>query len=598
MAFLSTPGIVKSAARTANQAASTAFSAPGGAGSSGSIFDSGNYFLQKYNDVFHEVDLYLDNSGDFEQPRRFFINPSAVISLVVNDMVNDWIVDGSMTFMYLPESAPRNQAKTGQSQKTPTGMDAVVDAAVSNGKTLEDYEFRGDGYDILRVMIIPKAEPDSAGQGLKIDRGDTKWMLSYAFSIYEVEDVNEIPAIYGLVSSYMKCLKVKFYDIRHHMLKSTNIEYSTAMPKDSKYVPNFNSEIAKTQGVLYTGDTMRDILNEVLAKKENGGHPELTIPEEIEKWDKGKAEIFYTSPAQYSAQDDIDYLFAHHVSEKKLEGAPEDVELNDMCLFHTERSDTFGKLDELHLTPLQDFFAKAGKDGGVGEIYKETFYVTSATEDENVTNISKVPKGGDGKNTNFKSFKYGQIMSYSFVDMSASVNTEIFRTTPVYSVDIGKREFNVEFKTNNILAMKKMFAKTYISKLNSAETGNEEKLFLPIIHKHKQFLNVFPTFSSNGNNQPMRQRNGLHQLLYTGLFQNACIKFRTYGSTLRESGTFIGIDKTEGSEDTDYSNKLFGQWFVVTVDHIFEAGAYMNIIHAVKVHRHKTRKSDFENIIE
>lgn len=588
MAIISTVGAKQSASQSASA----------GVGSSGSIFDSGNYFMQKYNDVFHEVDLYFDNSGDFEQPRRFFINPAAVLSLVINDMVNDWIVDGYMTFMYLPESAPRNQAKTGQSQSTPTGLDAVKAAAISNAQTLEDYEFRGDGYDLLRVMIIPKTEPDSAGNGLKIDRADTKWMLSYVFSIYEVEDINDIPSVYGMVSSYMKCLRVKFHDVRHHMLKTSNIEYSTAIPKDSKYVPNFNSEIAKTQGVLFTGDAMRDILNEVLAKKENGGHPELTIPEEIEKWDKGKAEIFYTSPAQYSAQDDIDYLFAHHVSEKKMEGAPAEIDLHDMCLFHTERSDTFGKIDELHLTPLQDFFAKAGKDGGVGEIYKETFYVTSATQDDNATSLRRTPAGGDGKNTNFQSFKYGQIMSYSFVDMAASVNTEIFRTTPVYSVDIGKREFNVEFKTNNIVAMRKMFSKTYISKLNSGVSGNEEKLFLPIIHKQKQSLNVFPTFSSNGNNQYVRQRNGLHQLLYTGLFQNACIKFKTYGSTLRESGTFIGIDKTIGAPESDYSNKLYGQWFVVTVDHIFESGAYTNIIHAVKVHRHNLRKSDFENIIE
>lgn len=590
MSLISTPGALKTASQNSSATSSS------GSGR-GSIFDSGNYFEQKYNEVIHEVDLYLENSGEFEKPSRFFINPAAVLCLAINDSVNDWVVDGYMTFMYLPESAPRNQTKTGQGKSTPTGMDAFIDAAASNGKTLQDYEFRGDGYDLLRVMIIPKAEQDSRGNGLTIGRTDTKWMLSYIFSVYDVEDVNEMPSIYGMVSTYMKCLKIKFHDIRHQLLRTANIEYSTAMPKDSKYVPNTQSEIALTQGVLHTGDAMRDILNEVLAKKENGGHPEFNIPEEPAKWDKGKGEIFYTSPAEYSAQDDVDYLFSNHVSEKNLEASPDGVELQDMCLLHTERSNEFPKIEEIHLTPLQTFFEKAGKGGEVGESYKETFYVTSATEEGVASTIRRVPQGGDGKSTNFSSFKYGQIMSYSFVDMSPLVNAEIFRTTPVYSVDIGKREFNIDFKTNNIAAVKKMFAKTYISKLNSGVSGNEEELFLPVIHKRKLDMNIFPTFSSNGNNPINRQKNGLHQLLYTGLFQNACIKFKTYGSTLRESGTFIGIDKTQGAPDTDYSNKLYGQWFVVSVDHIFETGAYMNVIHAVKVHRHNIRQSKFENIV-
>lgn len=82
------------------------------------------------------------------------------------------------------------------------------------------------------------------------------------------------------------------------------------------------------------------------------------------------------------------------------------------------------------------------------------------------------------------------------------------------------------------------------------------------------------------------------------MFQNACICFKTYGLTLRESGTFIGIDKTEGCADNDYNNKLYGQWFVVKVDHLFEAGAYMNVIYAVKLHRHDTKKFAFDSLIE
>ena len=69
------------------------------------------------------------------------------------------------------------------------------------------------------------------------------------------------------------------------------------------------------------------------------------------------------------------------------------------------------------------------------------------------------------------------------------------------------------------------------------------------------------------------------------------------GLTFRESGTFIGIDKNSGCADNDYNNKLFGQWFVVKVDHVFEAGMYVNIIYAVKIHRYKAQETKFEGTI-
>jgi hypothetical protein len=82
------------------------------------------------------------------------------------------------------------------------------------------------------------------------------------------------------------------------------------------------------------------------------------------------------------------------------------------------------------------------------------------------------------------------------------------------------------------------------------------------------------------------------------VFQNACICFKALGLTLRESGMFIGIDRSDGCPKNDYNNKLYGQWFVVKVDHIFEAGLYVNMIYAVKIHRHATQETKFESILE
>ena len=569
-----------------------------GQAASGGRFDSGKYNIQKYNEIEHEVELYLENSGVFDGPPpiRYYINPAAVLGLQIRDTVNDWVVDGAMTFLYLPvAAAPSSAATGGQPQETIIG--GTEAAAKENGQMMESYQFRGDGFDLLRVMIVPKAQ--EGPNAPKIDRTDTKWMLSYVFSITDIEDVNDIPQLKGPAASYMKCLKLTFHDVRYQMLQTTNLEYSTSIPKDPILSPNMDSEIAKGLGVLNTGDLLRDIFNEAIANPEHGGCPEFKIPiENNNEWERGAGELFYTSPAGWSAADDVEYVFAHHAADTKLEGL-EDTNISDMCLLHTNRPKAFGKVEDIVLTPLVNFFSKAG-DGETtpGELQKEHFFVTSNTQKESsASHALKAPIGGDGKNIDFKTDKYGQIISYSFVDMSPTVNSNMFCTKPVYSVDIGKREFNIQFTGNDIISARKAISKTYISKLYK-EGSDEEKLFLPVIHKTKKDLNIFPTFSLNGNNPIARQRNGIHNLIYTGLFQNACICFKVMGLTLRESGTFIGIDKTEGCESNDYNNKLYGQWFVVKVDHLFEAGMYTNIIYAVKLHRHKEADFEFEGVIE
>jgi len=564
--------------------------------SKGSRFDSGQYVQQKYNDIYHDVDLYLDNSGDFDNPSRFFINPAAVLGLHICDTVNDWITDGYLTFMYMPEGAPVDDGNTGQSKSTNTA--GFQQAAVQNGQTLKSYTFRGDGLDLLRVMIVPNStdEKNNVAQGIKIGKNDTRWMLSYVFSIYDVEDIIDVPELQGVASTYMKCLKLKFHDVRYQMLLTSNLEYSTAMPKGN-LTPNFDSSVAPKQGVLYTGDILRDIFNEALAKQETGGCEEFRIPEDSPNWDKGTAELFYTSPAQSSAAEDIEYIFSHHVGSTELKGIDE-LKLNDLCMLHTDRATTFGQIEPIVLTPLADFFKKAGsKQGDPGELQKEHFFVTAATDEvERADALYKAPMGGIDAEVDLKTNKYGQIISYSFVDMAPNVNSNMFSSKPVYSVNIGKREFTVEFKGNSITSARKVIAESYVSELYT-KTEDNINLFLPTIHKNKKDINIFPTFSANGTNPLVRQRNGLHNLIYTGLFQNACICFKTYGLTWRESGIFIGIDKTAGSADNDYNNKLYGQWFVVKVDHLFQAGAYLNVIYAIKLHRFSDLKETFNNVL-
>lgn len=566
-----------------------------------SAFDTGNTITQKYNDLYYECEIYLDNSGSFDAPpeKRYYINPAAVLGMGISDSIIQWVVEGSLTFLYLPEDPTPTIGKlTGNQAETAT-------AALENAEVRKAYKFRGDGYDLLRIMISPKAAPANkeTNTALKLQSKDPKWTLCYLFSVYDIEDVDKAPATKGPLSTYMKCMKLMFRDVRYHILNAANIEYSTAMPKDPAIgTANFNSSLSN-QGTLKTGEAILDIMNFVLALPENGGSEEFrqSIFDEkddndITEWEKGTSEIFYTSPAQSSAFDDINYLYSHHVSNQPLVGIEG---TNDLSLFHTKRNKNYGYAEKICLTPLSDLFKKALEGDKPGILQKEHFFVTSHTTETNEILGFRAPVG-DTDDRDLKTCKYGQIISYSFVDMSPEMNSELFRTKPVYSVDIGKRTFNMQFKNNDVLSARKAITESYIKGLY--KEGEGESLFLPTLHKTKKSLNVFPTFSLNGENNEqgkiLRQKNGIHDLLYTGIFQNACVSFKTYGLTLREAGTFIAIDKVGGCADNDYNNKLYGQWFVVRVDHLFEAGAYTNVLYAVKLHRFKELESAFKETID
>jgi hypothetical protein len=557
---------------------------------------SGTSFDQKYNELTYKTEIYLDNSGNFTNSGtegRYSINPSAVLNLSIVDTVNDWVVDGSITIMYLPEDInPSQVADTAQAQKTATG-------ARDNGNALRSYQFRSDGFDLLRVSMVPitKGEQTSSDTGsIIVSPTDPYWYLSYLFSIYDVEDVtSNIPQTPGFMSAYLKCVKLHFRDVRYQVLKTTNLEYSTALSPKAVVDPSLaNGDNNDGKGrVLFTGDAIKEVFDKAFDVDGTLGLNGKTLAKygEGTDWDIGEGKIFYTSPANWNADDDIEYLFSHHVSKSTLTSGA-----NDLCLLHTNRAAKPNELEPICITPLAEFFKKAGSGSGEpGELQLEHFFVTSQTNHKPTPGGTKhrapLDKNGNSSTKDVKTSKYGQILSYSFVDMSAEMNSTSFKTTPVYSVDVGKRTFRVEFKGNDVESARKAIGGSYIDQLY--KEGNGENLFLTTLHSTKKTTNVFPTFSLNGDNKIVRQRNGILDLIYTGLFQNACICFKTLGLTLRQSGTFIGIDKIEGAEINDYNDKLYGQWFVVKVDHVFEGGKYYNNIYAVKLHRFADPKTKF-----
>jgi hypothetical protein len=531
-------------------------------------------FDTKFNQVKHTVELYLDSGDGASSSNIFPINPNAVVNFSIEETLANWVTKGSLTFFYSPELAGgymnSNLGQVGS---------AAPNIGSSDGKSF--YQFRGDGNDKLRLRIVPDVT-NSQNNSISISQDDKHWCLSYLFSIYDMEDIDELPGAQNQGSSVLKCLKIYFWDEWYQKMITNIIEYSTA--------------VSNTQQKKPTGDAMQEIIEKALLDVPSTlGMPTGSVASG--DWERGAAEIFFTAPAQTNAYECLMYVYDKHLSDRSLPGSGA-TEVFDFSLLVKERGREAKDVGYLTLKPLSHYFERAGKSAdSPGEYQFEHFFLQSYADSSKRPKAYRAPMGGGDKSgkVDFNSLKYGAITSYRFVDISALTNSTEFVNTPVYSFDFATRLYQVEFKTPSVQTARQFISKQYIDQLYKAG-ADPEKLFLINLHTDKQKnKNLKPTFSLYGDDPIIRQADGIQKLIYLGVFQNTCIHFRTLGLTTRRPGSFIAIDKTDGVDPGDFQDKFYGQWFVINVKHVFETEVFYNEITAVKVHRFDVPQIKFPN---
>lgn len=562
-------------------------------------------FGTKFNQLQHEVEIYLDNGATDQKARRFPINPNSIVNLSIEETMADWSVNGSMSFFYNPEaSIGEYDSRTGNRSNAQTGL--------YNPDQKSFFHFRNDGNDLLRIRITPKTGDPSnlasvgGNDAFNIQEDDKHWTLSYLFSIYDMEDIDLPPGAQNAASATIKCLKIYFWDCWYQKMITNTMQYSTALSYKANIEADIQEGIYYNPGTIYTGEAMKEIIDLSLSQDSSQTNysgntvidPSLQFnymptAKDGEEWEQGAAKIFYTAPAHATAYDSLMYIYDKHVSSYEYNA------VNDFSVLLKERGPKYTDVGYLTLKSVTSYFEKAGKSADApGEYQTEHYFLQSYSSEKNsATKHLRGPISNSGSaNVDMKTLKYNQITNYRFVDISALTNTTQFCTTPVYSFDFKNRQFNVEFQDNSVETARTFISRNYID--NVYKTGNDnEKLFLISLDKDKKSKNIKPAFSLYGDNKQIRQSSGLQKLLYLGLFHNMAINFRTLGLTSREPGRFISIDKTDGVEDGIFEDKFYGQWFVINVKHVIESELYYNDITAVKVHRFNTLPLAFENTL-
>ena len=511
---------------------------------------STNYVSQySLNNHLHDIELFIvNNSGIYP------IAPTAIVALTIENSLSNWVLNGDLTVYYNNELAEH----------------------FGNG-----FNFRNDGEDILRLRLVPVDLKIPGKSSLNLSK--EIWEINCMFSIYNMEDVTVPGGGNSQADSLKKYRKFHFWDIRYQKMLAKNIEYSTATSdlltfnKGLKGTYSDDSRSLDTNLAIY--DIIKKSLNNDKLLSKTGAEQDPA-----NNWEQGATKVFYTSPVGSNAYEDLMYVYSRHVSEsgKSLET------VHDYSILDIERGD--GDLGHFTLRPLSKYFEKSTSNGQPGEYQLEHFFLQANVQSTGIGLYRAPINTGTSTTRDIKLKGYNSILKYEFIDIAPVVNSKVFVTTPVYSVDFKKRQFNVEFKNNSVNTAKKFFEDNYINSLfkRSAVLGNTFLLDQDTDEKTKN-LSINPIFSLYGDSASglLRNPDGIHQLIRTGLFQNTCINFTTLGLTMREPGTFIAIDRPEGSKDNTIDDKLCGQWFVINVMHTITNGAYYNNITAVKINRYQ-----------
>jgi hypothetical protein len=558
-------------------------------------------FITRLNQTKHEFEIYLDNGAGETDERKYPINPNSIVNLVIEDTMADWVTRGILTFLYNPDLAGKLAINPA------TGNDPDVSTGLINLITRPGHVFRGDGNDLLRIRIKPSIEQNSPDtNNLKID-DSPHWTLSHLFSIYDMEDIDLPPGAQNQASSAIKCLKLYFWDSWYQKMISNTMEYSTGLSTLANRDQDISEGKYANPGTITTGQAIKEIIELGLQKNSSqSGYTDVTLPDPLlqfnyeptsDDWDPGKAKIFYTAPANTTAYDSLMYVYSKHVSSIS-EG-----DKNDFCILSKERGPAQTDVGQFKLTPMSAIFEKAGNSIEEPKEYQiEHFFLQSYTDSvenkEIPTKTYRAPVGnGQNAAIDLQTQKYGVITSYRFVDIAPYTNTFDFTNKPVYSFDFNQRTFNMEFQKNSVTSARDFITKKYISGVYKSDQADPKDLFLITLDQSKETQNTRATFSLHGDDPDIRQHVGLSRLLKTGLFMNTAINFRTLGLTSRQTGRFIGIDKTQGVDPGDFPDKFYGQWFIINVKHIIESEIYYNDITAVKIHRFDKMSATFTNTI-
>ena len=509
------------------------------------------------------------------------IKPSAIKELFISDTLNNFyqegyiIIDNSQDVIErdTPDDSPYTNAS--YYNNAGSGTDSV-DGATSDANA--GFLFRGESRDILRIDIMPRLD-DSTIDSLGSVNGRKYFYMGYDFAIYNSEEiVGEAPG--------QKHKKLYFWDLFYQLMLEKNVPYSTASTSTATITAT-NTTLPQNadndERAVLTGIALREFLKAAFPANENypisfsinipgiGDPAGLTQSEQDQQnidWDLGSTKVFFSTPANFKAIDCVKYILTRHVSNPGSN--------YDQCFLQLERSTR-----QFSFKSLSQYFRQAYTTAGdsPGDYYIETVKIGGNTQQDGKQNVA--PYFTPTTGIYFE--RMGTIKSFSFDNMAGIHAQQRLVPTFVHSYDYEAKQFSIDIERNGIEQAMKTYQQNYVNFMNSSSNEPAFANFAPgqLRYQNKNVQNVFSVTEQDSN---QRLAWGRNEFLFASIFTNNLISFRLPGSTHRQAGTFIGIDRDGAIPTSKFDNKLLGIYLIVEAKHSFTGNEYVNDLHCIKVY--------------
>lgn len=496
-------------------------------------FFSGNQQnnVEQIDDNLFIFNITLDNGSS-----KVKIKFSALEEMNIVDDLRYFYVYGTFTINYNNDILEAFES---------LGDGAGINSAVSNA-----YQFRGDGRDIIEIDIMPQLQDQDCLEVYASEAEREKFNIKHRCAIYKYQDITK--------GKGKKSRKFYFWDLDYQYLSEINLNYSTGEKKKNtvssvSYSSGENVQTAKSNSdnEEFTGIIIEDLLKKGLVE-----NAQITF--EKGEWDEGSSKYFYSSPSNYTALRDIEFVLSVHTSDATNQHMP--------ALLKKQRY-----TDKYELKPLNTYYKPGGIFGGLfgGSSSKEneTFYIGKIDPSSSGV-LSRASGLAGGLNMS----DYNLIEDYTFVRADAKDIQQNMTNHVVYSYD-ARGFFTADVKENSYQTNKKTFDSAFAA--GGASNLPENKLRTD----NKNVKHSFMAYSIDPN---QRKNKGGNKGMLNLFFKNTSISFRVRGNTIRKSGQFFNIDRRDGNISNTYDNAMLGSYLTTYVRHEFANGSYTTMVHGIK----------------
>lgn len=500
--------------------------------------DTGNpASAEQFDDRRMKFSVYLLN----QDGRIIKIRKGSIDELVINDDILEWFHTGHIIFDN-PDDVLERGAIT-------------VESTTNNTNAHLTYKFRGDGRDFVYIYLEPSLTDEVQTNQPDAKLNSNTHTIKLLMSVYAIEDIED-PR--GRVH---KKQKLYLQDYRLQQLREKNLYYSTAKNITGELLTQ-KSNRARSKP---TGEIIQDIIGASLTESDTTGLFS-------KHWDFGGSSLFYTSPSNSKAIDDLNYVLDKHVSASGSANSPSILKLQR----NTERWE---------LLPLSTYFDRA-HDFNMPGVYQSEHYKIAFDLNMKKSGVS-IPTGsktfpeylGHSASVNYHMPGISVIEDYNFSEMSGVDCREILTSSIVHRYDDATKTFFVDVAEGNMQTVHSLYQSLYTNKMKGDGGSGYPSWVSDSTRDANLNINVIESYTSDKIASLSVGRN--KKLLAAFLLGNS-INFKVKGHPSRKAGVWITMDREYDYVDNEYESKVLGQYFVTQSQHIITKEGYRNNIIAAK----------------